>query len=218
MFNVALLQEYGFALISGTIKTVQIAAMSCCIGITGGTILGIILSYGPRYVRWPLHFLIGIIKGTPMLVQITFAFYLLPQVGIVLSEFWTAIWAIGINSSAYLSSVISAGIAAIPIGQIESAYVLGFSRLQTMRYIILPQVFIMLFPALGNEFITLVKDSSLASIIGVMELAKEASIIRSRTYDVITTYSIIALIYIILTSSITILLNHIKKRLYNVNH
>lgn len=218
MFDMTIIKEYWPALISGTLKTIQIAIISCSIGITGGTVLGIIQSYGPRFIRWPLGFCIGIIKGTPMLVQITFAFYLLPQIGLHMSAFWTAIVAIGINSSAYLSSIIGAGINAIPIGQIESAYVLGFSRWQTMRYIVLPQVFIMLFPALGNEFITLVKDSSLASIIGVMELAKEASIMRSRTYDVITTYAIIACIYIVLTGSITAILACIKRRMNRVDY
>jgi polar amino acid transport system permease protein len=87
-----------------------------------------------------------------------------------------------------------------------------------MRYIVLPQAFEIVFPALGNEFITLVKDSSLASIIGVMELAKEASIMRSRSYDVITSYTIIALIYIVLTGSIAGILALIKRRMHHAQH
>lgn len=213
MFDSALLKEYGPAIVHGTLKTIEIAFLSCAIGITGGTLLALLQRYAPRYLRLPLQFLIGVIKGTPMLIQITFAFYLLPQVGIVLSSFWTAVCAIGLNSSAYLSSVIYAGIVAVPLGQIEAATVLGFTRLQIIRYIILPQAFIVVFPALGNELITLVKDSSLASIIGVMELAKEASIMRSRTYDVITSYSIVAVIYIVLTGVIAASLALIKRRI-----
>lgn len=213
MFDNALLQEYGPAIISGTVKTIEIASLSCLIGITGGTLLAIVQVYASAVFRWPLQLIMGVIKGTPMLVQITFAFYLLPQIGINMSAFWTAVCAIGLNSSVYLSSTIAAGIMAIPVGQVEAAYVLGFSRLQIMRYIVLPQAFIIIFPALGNEFITLVKDSSLASIIGVMELAKEASIMRSRTYDVITSYTVIACIYILLTGSIAALLYLIKRRM-----
>ncbi len=213
MFDVSIIQEYWPSIIRGTIKTIQIAALSCSIGITGGTLLGIAQVYAPRVVRWILSLFIGFIKGTPMLIQIIFAHYLLPQIGINISEFWTAVAAIGINSSAYLSSVIYAGITAIPVGQIEAAYVLGFTRLQIMRHIILPQAFTIVFPALGNELITLVKDSSLASIIGVMELAKEASIMRSRTYDVITSYSIVALVYVLLTGAIAGILNLIKRRM-----
>jgi polar amino acid transport system permease protein len=212
-FDSALLLEYGPAIISGTLKTIQIASLSCLIGITGGTLLAIVQVYAPPFIRWPLLCVMGIIKGTPMLVQITFAFYLLPQIGIVMPAFWTAVCAIGLNSSVYLSSTICAGILAVPQGQVEAAYVLGFSRVQIMRYIVLPQAFLMIFPALGNEFITLVKDSSLASIIGVMELAKEASIMRSRTYDVITSYTIIACVYIVLTGSIAAILFLIKRRM-----
>ena len=215
MFDISIIQEYWPAIIRGTLKTIQIAALSCSIGITGGTLLGIAQVYAPRFIRWFLSFFIGLIKGTPMLIQVTFAFYLLPQIGINISAFWTAVCAIGINSSAYLSSIIYAGITAIPVGQIEAAYVLGFSRLQIMRFIILPQAFTIVFPALGNELITLVKDSSLASIIGVMELAKEASIVRSRTYDVITTYSIVALVYVILTGAIAAILALIKRRMHH---
>lgn len=218
MLDIALLQEYWPAIVSGTIKTIQIAALSCSIGITGGTLLGLIQAYAPAAVRLPIQFVIGLIKGTPMLVQITFAFYLLPQIGIAISEFWTAVFAIGFNSSAYLSSTIYAGIAAVPKGQLEAAYVLGFSRFQIMRYIVLPQAFEIVFPSLGNEFITLVKDSSLASIIGVMELAKEASIMRSRSYDVITSYTIIALIYILLTGSIALILSLIKRRMRHAQY
>lgn len=213
MVDIALLQEYSFALLQGTVKTIQIASLSCLWGVTGGTLLALLHVYAPYAVRKLLQLVAGIIKGTPMLIQITFAFYLLPQVGITIPAFWTAVCAIGINSSFYLSSTIYAGIRAIPQGQLEAAYVLGFSRLQILRYIILPQAFITIFPALGNEFITLVKDSSLASIIGVNELAKEASIMRSRSYDVITSYTIVALVYILLTGSIAGMLALIKRRM-----
>lgn len=218
MLDLALIHEYWPAILSGTIKTIQIAVLSCSIGVTGGTLLALIQAYAPAAVRLSIQFVIGLVKGTPMLVQITFAFYLLPQMGIHISAFWTAVCTIGFNSSAYLSSTIYAGIAAVPAGQREAAYVLGFSRFQIMRYIVLPQAFEIVFPALGNELITLVKDSSLASIIGVMELAKEASVMRSRSYDVITSYMVIALIYILLTGSIALILTLIKRRMHHAQH
>lgn len=216
MFNIQLIAEYWPTLLAGTLKTVQIALLSCMCGISGGLLLGLIQAYAPRWLSHLTSFIVAMIKGTPMLVQITFAFFLLPQIGITLSAFWTAVLAIGFNSSAYLSSVIYAGITAVDPGQIEAAHVLGFSHRQTIRYIVLPQALSIVFPALGNEFVTLIKDSSLASIIGVTELAKEASIIRSRTYDVITTYTIVAFIYLILTGIITILMNYWQKRMHHV--
>jgi polar amino acid transport system permease protein len=216
MFNVHLLSEYVPMLVSGTLKTMQIALFSCMCGVIGGMVLGLVQAYAPKWLTRLLSVVIAVIKGTPMLVQITFAFFLLPQIGISLSAFWTAVFAIGLNSSAYLSSVIYAGITAVAPGQIEAAHVLGFSKFQTVRYIVLPQALSIVFPALGNEFVTLVKDSSLASIIGVTELAKEASIMRSRTYDVITTYTVVALIYLVLTGVITLLMNYWQKRMHHV--
>lgn len=216
MFNAQLIIQYWPSLLAGTLKTIQIAVFSCLCGVLGGMFLGLVLSYAPRRVTRILGVLIALIKGTPMLVQITFAFFLLPQIGISMSAFWTAVFAIGLNSSAYLSSVIYAGITAVAPGQIEAAQVLGFTKFQTVRYIVLPQALSIVFPALGNELVTLVKDSSLASIIGVSELAKEASVMRSRTYDVITTYTLVAVIYLILTGLITLLMNYWQKRIHHV--
>ena len=216
MFNFQLVAEYLPSLLTGTIKTIQIALLSCTCGIAGGMLVGLAQAYGPKWITRIISVAVACIKGTPMLVQITFAFFLLPQIGIALSAFWTAVLAIGINSSAYLSSVIYAGITAVAPGQIEAAQVLGFSQWQTVRYIVLPQALSIVFPALGNEFVTLVKDSSLASIIGVTELTKEASVMRSRTYDVITTYVLVALIYLVLTGAITLLMNYAQKRVHRV--
>lgn len=216
MFNAQLIMQYWPSLLAGTLKTVQIALFSCLCGVFGGMFLGLVLSYAPKRITRIIGVLIALIKGTPMLVQITFAFFLLPQIGISMSAFWTAVFAIGLNSSAYLSSVIYAGITAVAPGQIEAAQVLGFTKFQTVRYIVLPQALSIVFPALGNELVTLVKDSSLASIIGVSELAKEASVMRSRTYDVITTYTLVAVIYLILTGLITLLMNYWQKRIHHV--
>lgn len=218
MVDIDLLVEYWPALVHGTIKTIQIAFFSCILGVFGGTVLGLVQAYAPNWVTWIISVFTGMIKGTPMLVQITFAFFLLPQIGISISSFWTAVLAIGINSSSYLSSIILAGIQAISQGQLEAAHVLGFSKLQTIRYIVLPQAFSIVLPAFGNELITLVKDSSLASIIGVMELAKEAAVMRSRTYDVITTYTIVAVIYLLLTGAIALMMKLINKRMQHVTH
>ncbi len=216
MVDVNILVEYWPSILNGTIKTLQIAFFSCIFGVTGGTILGLAQAYAPKWLRWIVSLITGVIKGTPMLIQITFAFFLLPQIGINIPAFWTAVLAIGMNSSSYLSSIILAGIRAISAGQIEAAQVLGFTQWQTVRYIVLPQAFSIVFPALGNELITLVKDSSLASIIGVMELAKEAAVMRSRTYDVITTYTIVALLYLLLTGSIYLIMKLISKRMHHV--
>jgi polar amino acid transport system permease protein len=156
-----------------------------------------------------------IIRGTPMLIQILCAFYVLPQLGLKLDALTTAIIAIGLNSAAYISQIIKTGISSVAIGQLEAATVLGLSKQDTIRFIILPQALRITLPALGNEFVTLVKDSALASVIGVAELSKQGRFIISKTYDGITVFFAIAILYLIITSTISLIVAQLEKRMSN---
>jgi His/Glu/Gln/Arg/opine family amino acid ABC transporter permease subunit len=187
-------------LLRGTLVTLQIACFSSLFGFIGGTFLGFLHSSKNRFMHIIATLYVTLFRGTPMLIQIPFFYYLLPMLGIELSLFMTAVIAIGLNSTAYISQIIRSGIASVSQGQREAAHVLGFSRWQTMRFIIFPQAIRLVIPALLNEFITLIKDSSLASTIGVVELFKEGTIIISRTYAVIPIYCAVAAIYLILTT------------------
>jgi polar amino acid transport system permease protein len=197
----------------GAIVSLQIAAMSCVIGFSLGTLLGILQTNKRFWVRALVTFYTTIIRGTPMLIQIYFIFFLLPELGVKISAFWSAILAIGLNSGAYVSSIIRSGIAAVGRGQIEAAKVLGLNHLQIMRFIVLPQAVRVVLPALGNEFVTLIKDSSLASLIGVAELSREGSLIKSRTYDALSVYLAVALIYLVMTSLLSLALSRVEKRM-----
>lgn len=148
-----------------------------------------------------------------MLVQILFVYYVLPQFGLKIPPFWAATLAIGLNSSAYISQIVRSGILAIPKGQLEAAHTLGLTKWMSLRYIVFPQALRVALPGLGNELITLVKDSSLASIIGVMELSKEGSIIRSRTYDAFSILIAVSIIYLILTAALSYGIKLFEKRL-----
>jgi len=202
-----------FYLLRGALVSLQIAGIACSIGLLFGTLLALAQTGKYKPLRILVTLYVTIIRGTPMLVQIFIAFLVLPQLGIHLSAFWSAILAIGINSSAYLSQIIRSGIDSIGKGQWEAAQVLGFSRGQALRYIILPQALQVVLPALGNEFITLLKDSSLASTIGVVELLKEGQIIISRTYKVIPIYLMITVIYLVMTTILSLILSRVEKRL-----
>ena len=163
----------------GAVVTVLI---SICV-VFLGTILGVVLAFGQRSKFKPLVWLanlyVWIFRGTPMMVQIMIAFALMHinaptiQVGILgvdLSRLIPGILIISMNSGAYVSETVRAGINAVPKGQLEAAYSLGIRPKNAMRYVILPQAIKNILPALGNEFITIIKDSSLLSAIGVMEL------------------------------------------------
>jgi len=200
-------------LLRGAVVTLEIALASCAIGLTLGTILGLLQSGHNKIIRALIHVFVTIIRGTPMLIQIAFVYFVLPEFGIMIPDFWAAVLAIGLNSSAYVSQTVRSGIAAVSKGQREAGKVLGLSKAQTTRYIILPQALAVVLPALGNELITLVKDSSLASTIGVMELTKEGSIIKSQTFDALTIYCAIALFYLAMTSVLSYCLAHLERRM-----
>ncbi len=213
MIDSSVITTYWPLLLQGTLVSLQIAAFSCMIGIVGGSVLALAHMQGNAAARWLVWLYVTIIRGTPMLIQIAFAVFVWPQIGIKMSLFWSATLAIGLNSAAYLSQIIIAGIASVSKGQLEAAQVLGLTPLQTARYIIVPQAVRMLLPALTNEFITLIKDSSLASTVGVMELTKQGSYIKNETYDALTVYCAIALIYLCLTSLLAALLSYLEKRM-----
>lgn len=198
------------ALLSGALVTIEIAFFASMIGFILGTIIGIMQHMGTDLFKRLITGYVALVRGTPMLIQITFMSIILPQFGI--SLFTTAILAIGFNSAAYISQIIRSGIAAVSIGQLEAAQVLGISRKDTIVKIVLPQAIRMVTPALLNEFITLIKDSSLASVIGVVELFKAGTVVISRTYNALAVYCAIALIYLLLTGTVTALVHFLEKK------
>ena len=204
-------------LLRGAWVTLQIAAIACTIGLTLGTLLGLLQTRKNKILSMLVAIYVNFIRGTPMLIQIFFVFYVLPQLelGITITAFWAATLALGFNSSAYVSQIIRSGISSVSKGQIEAAQVLGLSGIQITRFIVLPQAFRVVLTALGNELVTLMKDSSLASIIGVMELTKEGSIIRGRTLDAITILFAVAVLYLILTTFLSVIMHWLE---YRMNH
>jgi arginine/lysine/histidine transport system permease protein len=205
-------------LLEGALVTLQIAGLSCCIGLMLGTILALLQTQTNTFIRFLVTTYVLIIRGTPMLIQILCAFYVLPQIGLQLNALTTAVIAIGLNSAAYISQIIKAGIASVAHGQIEAAQVLGFSIKDTIRFIILPQALRVVLPALGNEFITLIKDSALASVIGVAELSKQGRLVINQTFDAISVFCILALMYLIITSSISLLVVYLERRMSDYAH
>lgn len=205
-------------LLQGAVLSMAIALFSIVIGIIGGVLCALMLLYGNHVMRMIAHMFVTIVRGTPMLVQIVALFFILPSVGIMLPAFWAAVLAIGMNSAAYISQTVRAGIQAVSKGQQEAAQTLGFSPIQIITFIVLPQAFRTVLPSLGNECITLIKDSSLASVIGVAELTNQGSIIMSRTYDALTAYAGVTLIYLLMTSCASLVLHVLERKVSYVKH
>ena len=191
-----------------------------------GTILGILLAFAQRsnwaVLRWLANIYVWVFRGTPMLVQIMIAFALTHftapsiQIGILqvdLTRLIPGIIILSMNSGAYVSETVRAGINAVPKGQLEAAYSLGIRPANAMRYVVLPQAVKNILPALGNEFVTIVKDSSLLATIGVMELWNGAQTVATTTYQALTPLLVAAAYYLALTSLLSLGLKTFENRL-----
>ena len=206
-------------ILEGLKNTLIIAIGAVIIGIFLGTIGAISRNIYENTNHLKLLNLISktyvtIIRGTPSTLQLMIIYYVIfkqTSINIVL----VGILAFGINSGAYVAEIIRAGISSINKGQWEAGYSLGLSYFQVMRKIILPQAVKNILPALGNEFITLVKETSIGAYIGIIELTKASDIIASRTYDYFFPLIIIAIVYLIITLLLTKIINVMEKRLNN---
>jgi polar amino acid transport system permease protein len=153
-----------------------------------------------RFLRYPCSFYVWFIRGTPTLIQIYVVYFGFPQLGIRLSPFTAGILALGVNSGAYVAEIVRSGLLAIPKGQMESAIALGMTYWKAMRRIILPQVVRIILPAITNEGITMLKNTSLLSTITVVELTLQAQVIIARTFRPFQFYIIAAIFYLVMTS------------------
>lgn len=211
--------EYIF---EGLLNTLLIAFFAVILGIVIGVMIAIIRNYHEstkklKFLDMLARWYVNIIRGTPVILQLMIIYYVMFQ-SINISILFVGILAFGINSGAYVSEIIRAGINSIPIGQTEAGYSLGLKYSQIMKHIILPQAIKNILPALGNEFITLLKETSVGAYIGIIELTKASDIIASRTYDYFFPLIIIALIYLVMTLGLSKLLKVMERRLNNVRN
>jgi polar amino acid transport system substrate-binding protein len=153
-----------------------------------------------------------VIRGTPTMVQLLMIYYVVFASANV-SKVFVAIIAFGLNSAAYLAEVIRSGIMSVDKGQMEAGRSLGLSYTQTMRYILLPQAFKNVLPAMGNELITLLKETSISGYIGLVDLTKGSDIIRSITYDALMPLGVVALIYLVIVMALSAGVNKLEKNL-----
>ena len=168
-------------------------------------------------LRQLVRFYIWIIRGTPLLVQLYLVYFGLPDLGIVLPAFPCAVLVFALNEGAYCAETMRAAIESVPKGQLEAGYCVGMSYLQTMRRIILPQAFRTAFPPLSNSLISMIKDTSLAANITVVEMFMTAQRVAGRTYEHLALYAEVALIYLLFCTVITRLQALGEKKLSRMN-
>ncbi|EMC15044.1 putative amino acid ABC transporter permease [Streptococcus mutans N66] len=199
------------SLLDGALITLQVFFIVILFSIPLGAILAFLMQVPFRPLRWLLNLYVWIMRGTPLLLQLIFIYYVLPSAGITFDRMPAAILAFTLNYAAYFAEIFRGGIEAIPKGQYEAAKVLKLSQIQTVRYIILPQVVKIVLPSVFNEIINLVKDSSLVYVLGVGDLLLASKTAANRDATLAPMF-IASGIYLILIGVVTILSKYVEKK------
>lgn len=212
-FDFGLIERAFPLLLMGAAVTIEITAVSVALGFFIGLVVGVARISGYRILRILAAIYADCIRGTPLLVQIFLIYFALPiATGARVDPFAAAVLACGINSGAYVSEIFRAGIQAIDPGQMEAGRSLGLTWWQTMRYVILPQAIKNILPPLGNEFIAMLKDSSLVSVIGFEELTRRGQLIIAQTYGSFEIWLTVAALYLCMTLAISRLIAYLEAK------
>ncbi|WJH32598.1 amino acid ABC transporter permease [Paenibacillus sp. CC-CFT747] len=209
------LPEYYDYFLKGAQITIYLSLVTVVLGVLLGILLALMKMSEIKPFRWAATAYIEFIRGTPLLVQLFIIFYGLPQLSqfLEMPDFVAGALALSINSAAYVAEIFRAGIQAIDKGQMEAARSLGMSKRMAMRHIILPQAFKNILPALGNEFIVVIKESSIVMVIGIHELMYNANVVKGAIYRPFEPLVAAAILYFILTFTLSKLLGVAERRM-----
>jgi polar amino acid transport system substrate-binding protein len=202
----------GPLLLRAAFLTLGVSASAMVLAIATGLLLAICRIFGPLPIRWLATAYIELIRGTPLLIQLLFIFYGLPNVGIRLSPFVASVIGLGLNYAASEAEIYRAGILSVPAGQWQAAYALGLTRMSALRLIIVPQAVRLMLPPVTNDFIALLKDSSLVSALTIMELTGAYNRLATETFDYFGAGLVVALLYFIIGLPFARLARTLEKR------
>ncbi len=210
-FN-AVFDNLGF-LLEASWLTIYLSFVSFVIALFIGVIVGTLRSLKTNYfIKFLISSYIEIFRGTPLLIQLFFIYYGLPQIGITMSSHQAAIIGLSLNFGAYMAEIVRAGIQAIPKGQYEASNSLGLSKIQMFIHIIYPQALKIVLPPLTNTYASILKDSSLVSVLSITELTRAGQLIYVRTYEPFEIYLTLGVFYFIMTYTIAIFAKHLERK------
>jgi len=199
-------------LMEGAVITIQLTIIAITIGIIIGIPTALGRVYGNRIIYVLCSFFVEIIRGTPLLTQLFILYFGLPSVGIMLSPFTAAMLGLGINSAAYQAEYFRGAIQSIKKEQLIAAYSIGMNQTQAIRHIVLPQMFRLVIPSWSNELIYLLKYSSMAYMIQAPEIMSQGRLIASRNFRTFEVFIIVALIYLVLVSILSKILDIMENK------
>ncbi|MBU5443199.1 amino acid ABC transporter permease [Paenibacillus sp. MSJ-34] len=204
--------EYKQYFITGAAMTLWLSLLTVIFGFLLGTVLVLMRLSGVKPLRWIAVAYVEFLRGTPLMVQLFIIYFGLTSFGIELPKFTSGVIALSMNSAAYLAEILRAGIQGVDKGQTEAARSLGMSHAMTMRYIVFPQALRNVLPAIGNEFIVVIKESSIVSLIGVSDIMYNAEIVRGSTFEGMKPLVLAAILYFILTFTLSKLFGVAERR------
>ncbi|MDH0772861.1 ectoine/hydroxyectoine ABC transporter permease subunit EhuD [Delftia tsuruhatensis] len=205
-------REFLPILLQGAVVTVQVTALSFLLSSAIGLVLALGKLSPVRAVSWAASTVVNVIRGLPIIVQLFYIYFVLPEVGIQLTAFQAGVIGLGIAYSAYQAENFRAGIEAVDPGQREAALAMGMRPALLMRHVVLPQAFRIALPPYGNTLVMMLKDSSLVSTITVAEMTRQGQLIAASTFQNMTVYTLVALLYLAMSLPLVWGLRRLEKR------
>jgi His/Glu/Gln/Arg/opine family amino acid ABC transporter permease subunit len=200
-------------MLHGTLVTLEISACAMILASVVGGVMGLISASDQRIPRAIVRAYVYFVRGTPALVQIFLVYFALPRVGFEFSAFWSGVVALAFNSAGFIAEIVRAGLQSIDVGQTEAALSIGMTDRQSILFILLPQSLRRVTPPLTNEIITLVKNSSLLSVISITELTRSAQLIIAERFVPFELYAALAVYYLIIITMLSLGSEYLEKRL-----
>ncbi len=200
-------------LAEGALTSLKIAALAGLLGLSGGVVLGLAALGGPAPVRGLVRAYVDFIRGTPLLIQIFIVFFGLPMLGWRPGEFVSGVIALSLNSAAYVAEVVRGAVGSVEAGQAEAARSIGMTRGQILVHVLLPQAIRPMTPALTNDLITLVKNTSLLSVISVYELTRSGQAVIASHFAPLEIFALLALYYYVIITALALVSRWIERRL-----
>ncbi|MGD9480253.1 MULTISPECIES: amino acid ABC transporter permease [Rhizobiaceae] len=214
LLNLDVIRSYGYVLLQGLGNTILLTLIVIVLAGVLAIPLALVRTSRLWLVRLPFEALVEIIRGTPLILQLFYVYYVLPAAGVQLDPFAAAVVALTVNYTAYLSEVYRGGIKSIPDGQRNAAAALGMTPAKAFIRIILPQAFKVVTPTLGNYFIALFKDTALASVVTVNELLYTGNLVSSSTYQYFTVYTVTGILYFVAGFPAALFVRYLERRMH----
>ena len=200
-------------LAEGTVVTLYVSFFAGIIGTFAGIVFGLLSLSNIKPIEWVIRVYVDFVRGTPLLIQIFLVFFALPAIGITLNEIWAGVAALAFNLAGYVAEIVRGGVGAVEKGQTEAAKSIGMTRGKILVYILLPQAARQMVPPFTNEMITMIKSSSLLSVISVYELTRSGQAIISVHFVPFEIYGLLALYYWVIITTLSQLTRRLERRL-----